>query len=100
MTRSQLIERLYKRFGGRYSEDEVRSLAFELLDQIGHSVASGRRVELRGFGAFSLRRLRSKRGRNPRTREFVPLQERNAIYFRASKRMRESVKNVIPDNNQ
>ena len=97
MTRSELIERLYKRFGGRYSETEVRDLSFALLDQVGKAVTSGRRVELRGFGAFSLRRLRSKRGRNPRTREFVPLQERNTIYFRASKRMRESVKDVIPE---
>ena len=97
MTRSELIERLSKRFGGKYSETEVRDLSFALLDQVGKAVTSGRRVELRGFGAFSLRRLRSKRGRNPRTREFVPLQERNTIYFRASKRMRESVKDVIPE---
>ena len=100
MTRSQWIERLYNRFGGKYSEVEVRDLSFELLDQIGNAVTSGRRVELRGFGAFSLRRLRSKSGRNPKTNQFVPLQERNTIYFRASKRMRESVRDVISEDKQ
>ena len=98
MTRSKLIARLSQQFAGRYSEAEVHKLVLELIEQIGANVTSGRRVELRGFGALSLRRLGSKRGRNPRTNQSLALEARNSIYFRASKQMRESVKDVIPKN--
>ena len=98
MTRSKLIARLSQSFSDRYSEAEVRKLVLELIGQIGSNVTSGRRVELRGFGALSLRRLGSKKGRNPRTNQSLDLEARNSIYFRASKQMRESVKDVIPKN--
>ena len=97
MTRSELITRLTARFEGKYSEDEVRNLLAELFDQIGDLIIAGRRVELRGFGALSLRRLGSKKGRNPKTSERIDLEERNAIYFRAAKQMRENVQNVMPE---
>ena len=96
MTRSKLIARLSQSFSDRYSEAEVRKLVLELIGQIGSNVTNGRRVELRGFGALSLRRLGSKRGRNPRTNQSLDLEARNSIYFRASKQMRENVKDVIP----
>ena len=98
MTRSKLIARLYQTFADRYSEAEVRKLVLELIRQIGSNVTSGRRVELRGFGALSLRRLSSKKGRNPRTNQSLALEARNSIYFRASKQMRDNVKDVIPQD--
>ena len=97
MTRSELITRLTARFDGKYSEHEVRNLLTDFFGQIGDLVIAGRRVELRGFGALSLRRLSSKKGRNPKTSERIDLEERNAIYFRASKQMRENVKNITPE---
>ena len=97
MTRSELIVRLTARFEGKYSDNEVRDLLTELFDQIGDLIIAGRRVELRGFGALSLRRLGSKKGRNPKTSERIDLEERNAIYFRAAKQMRENVQDVMPE---
>ena len=100
MTKSQLITRLHERFGNRFSEHQVKDMVSTLFDEMGERVVQGQRVELRGFGSFSLRHLGSKAGRNPRTNAVIPLAERNTIYFRPSKKMRLNVQDVIPQPSQ
>ncbi len=59
-----------------------------------NELASGGRVEIRGFGSFSLRHYRARMGRNPRTGESVPVAQKHSLRFKAglelSKRVRES----------
>jgi integration host factor subunit beta len=54
-------------------------------------LAQGERIEIRGFGAFSLRRRESRVGRNPRTGELVVLPERHVPHFKPGKELRERV---------
>ena len=96
MTRNDLINQLVLKFAGKYPEYQIREMTIALLQEMGDRIAAGDPVELRGFGSFRLRRLNSKSGRNPRTNEVIPLQQRNTIYFRPSKQMREGVIDTIP----
>ena len=70
-------------------ENEVESLINIILQEISQSLKEGKRVELRGFGAFSLRKRAARVARNPRTGEQVKVADRNSVYYRAGKALRE-----------
>jgi integration host factor subunit beta len=59
-----------------------------VFDQITAALARGDRVELRGFGAFTVRRRNARIGHNPRTREVVPVDKKTVPFFRASNTLR------------
>ena len=60
-----------------------------ILDEIALALARGDRVELRGFGAFSVKRREARTGRNPRTGEQVSVDEKSVPFFKTGKEMRE-----------
>jgi integration host factor subunit beta len=62
-----------------------------VLDEIAKALERGDRVELRGFGAFSVRRRPARKGRNPRTGDEVHVKEKHVPFFRAGKELRERV---------
>jgi len=62
-----------------------------VLDQISAALERGERVELRGFGAFSVRRRPARLGRNPRTGDSVAVKEKAVPFFKAGKELRERV---------
>jgi integration host factor subunit beta len=86
MTKSELAARLLARRAIR-SQDAEKIVA-AVLDTIAASLASGGRVELRGFGSFSVRQTPSRIGRNPRTGDQVAIREKRHVHFRAGKNMR------------
>lgn len=93
MTKSELIKRLKARYDahgheGLYLKDISQALDI-VLDEISETLARGDRVELRGFGSFSIRKRAPRKARNPKTGESVFLGERKAIYYRAGKELRE-----------
>lgn len=90
MTKSELVKNLTKKFP-HLKEKEVESLLAIILQEISSSLAKGDRVELRGFGAFSLRKRAARTARNPRTGEKVKVEDRNSIYYRAGKGLREYI---------
>ncbi len=92
MTKSQLIARLAKRFPHLYQRD-VETLVNTLLGEISGGLIDGNRIELRGFGAFSIRKRSPRLARNPKNGEAVKVKERYAIYFRAGKELRERINN-------
>lgn len=102
MTKSELILRLSKRFPHLYQRD-VEKLVNTILDNISDTLVTGGRVELRGFGAFSVRKREARKARNPKNGQEVRIGERYSIYFRTGKELRERVNDVIPkdddDNN-
>ena len=59
-----------------------------IFDQITGALARGERVELRGFGAFTVKQRNARIGRNPRTGEEVPVDEKAVPFFKAGKEMR------------
>ena len=63
-----------------------------MLDQMAECLAGGGRIEIRGFGSFTVRLCRARVGRNPRTGAPVSLPARYAVYFKPGKKLRERVK--------
>lgn len=88
MTRSQLIARLVERNPHLMTRDAERVVA-TVFDTISDALANGERVELRGFGAFSVKRRDARQGRNPRTGETVEVGVKNAPYFKTGKELRD-----------
>lgn len=95
MTKSELIQRLSKRYPHLYQRD-IEVLVNTMFDEITKALATGNRVELRGFGAFSVRQREARAARNPKNGAMVSVGSRNAIYFRTGKELRERITNVIP----
>jgi integration host factor subunit beta len=88
MTRSQLIMRLAELNPHLYHRDIERIVA-TVFDEISAALSRGDRVELRGFGAFSVKRRGARLGRNPRTGESVHVAAKHLPYFKTGKELRE-----------
>jgi integration host factor subunit beta len=88
MTKSDLIQRLAKQYPHLYLRD-IEKLVNTVFGEIGGALCEGRRVELRGFGAFSVRERTARAARNPRTGDKVQVGTRFAPYFRMGKELRE-----------
>ena len=88
MTRSELIAKLAARNPTLYHRD-IERLVGTILDEIGGALERGDRVELRGFGAFSVRERKARLGRNPRTGTSVEVAEKKVPFFKMGKGMRE-----------
>ncbi|HCK20329.1 MULTISPECIES: integration host factor subunit beta [Thalassospira] len=88
MTKSELIARLAEMNPHLYQRDVERIVA-TIFDEITDALARGDRVELRGFGAFSVKQRDARIGRNPRTGDAVPVGEKKVPYFKTGKQLRE-----------
>ena len=90
MTKSELIEVLASKQSHLALKD-VELAVKTLLDQMGQSLARRERIEIRGFGSFSLHRRPARMGRNPKTGEAVSLPEKHVPHFKPGKELRERV---------
>jgi integration host factor subunit beta len=88
MTRSQLILRLAELNPHLFHRDIERIVA-TVFDEVSAALARGERVELRGFGAFSVKSRGARVGRNPRTGEAVQVAAKHSPYFKTGKELRE-----------
>lgn len=88
MIKSELVQRLAELNPHLYQRD-VENIVNAVLDEITQSLADGRRVELRGFGAFSIKHRPARTGRNPRTGESVAVEEKWVPFFKTGKELRE-----------
>lgn len=88
MIRSELVHKLCVDFPD-LTQREVESVVGALFDTITDQLATGGRVELRGFGAFSSRKRDARVGRNPRTGASVDVDAKRVPYFKPGKEMRE-----------
>jgi len=88
MTKSELIQYLAEQNPHLYQRDIERVVA-TIFDEIAAALAHGERVELRGFGAFSVKRRDARVGRNPRTGETVRVAEKFIPFFKTGKELRE-----------
>mgnify|MGYP005638249665 FL=1 len=88
MTKSELIQRLAERNPHLLQRDAERIVA-TILEEITAALARGDRVELRGFGAFSVKQRAARTGRNPRTGEAVDVDAKVVPYFKTGKELRE-----------
>ncbi|GAO78328.1 MULTISPECIES: integration host factor subunit beta [unclassified Sphingopyxis] len=88
MIRSELVQKIASENSDLRLE-EVERIVDTFFDSIVDQLASGGRVELRGFGAFSTRSRESRVGRNPRTGASVDVKAKSVPYFKPGKEMRE-----------
>ena len=88
MTKSELIQRIAEQNPHLYHRD-VERIVSTIFDEITEALSQGDRVELRGFGAFSVKRRDARVGRNPRTGESVSVSEKYIPFFKTGKQLRE-----------
>jgi integration host factor subunit beta len=90
MTKSELIARLAEANPHLYQRD-VERIVTTIFDEIASALARGDRVELRGFGAFSVKKRDPRTGRNPRTGETVSVDGKAVPFFKTGKQLREKL---------
>ncbi len=90
MTKSELIARIAAANPHLYHRD-VERIVTTIFDEITMALARGDRVELRGFGAFSVKERDSRMGRNPRTGEAVNVSAKYVPFFKTGKELREKL---------
>ena len=88
MIKSELVLKIAEQNPHLYQRD-VEILVNAILDTISDALARGDRVELRGFGAFSVKHRPARAGRNPRTGAHVPVDQKSVPFFKTGKEMRE-----------
>tara|TARA_B100001996_G_scaffold322701_1_gene267594 strand:+ start:590 stop:868 length:279 start_codon:yes stop_codon:yes gene_type:complete len=92
MNRSKLISNLIEK-NQFLSKNDVEDSVSLVLATVSDTLAQGGRVELRGFGSFSTRKRNRRISRNPKTGKSILVQEKKHPYFRASKRLKETLNN-------
>ena len=90
MTKSELIERIAE-LQPQLSTKDVELAVKTIIEQMSQSLASGERIEIRGFGSFSLHYRAPRKGRNPKTGDAVELEGKSVPHFKPGKEMRERV---------
>ena len=88
MIKSELIQQIAEDNPHLYQRD-VERIVSTLFEEITAALERGDRVELRGFGAFSVKKRDARMGRNPRTGAAVPVPEKSVPFFKAGKELRE-----------
>ncbi|MBC66156.1 MAG: integration host factor subunit beta [Paracoccaceae bacterium] len=88
MIRSELVQKIADENPHLYQKD-VERIVGTIFDEIINAMAAGDRVELRGFGAFSVKKRKARLGRNPRTGEAVDVGEKHVAFFKTGKLLRD-----------
>ena len=95
MIKSELVQVIAAENPHLYQRD-VEQIVNAILDAIGDALARGDRVELRGFGAFSVKNRPARVGRNPRTGDRVDVTEKHVPFFKTGKEMRDRLNGGKP----
>ncbi|KLN62573.1 integration host factor subunit beta [Kiloniella spongiae] len=94
MTKSELIQHIAEQNPHLYHRD-VERIVTTIFDEISNALSDGNRVELRGFGAFSVKHRDARVGRNPRTGESVEVDSKHIPFFKTGKQLRERLNNGV-----
>ena len=97
MTKSELILRLAELNPHLY-QSHTEQIVDTVFEEITKALASGARVELRGFGAFSIKQRKARTGRNPRTGETVQVENKRVPFFKIGKKMHERLNGITSDS--
>ena len=94
MNKSYLVQRLNDR-NSLLSPGDIELTINNIINLISESLSQGERIEIRGFGSFSVRKRDKRIGRNPKTGKHISVEKKYHPYFRASKDVKETLKNSI-----
>ena len=95
MIKSELVQRIAAQNPHLYQRD-VENIVNAILGEVTNAMAGGDRVELRGFGAFSVKHRPARTGRNPRTGAHVSVEQKSVPFFKTGKEMRERLNKTGP----
>jgi integration host factor subunit beta len=95
MIKSELVQRIATQNPHLYQRD-VENIINAILGEVTTAMSKGDRVELRGFGAFSVKNRPARTGRNPRTGEHVSVAQKSVPFFKTGKEMRERLNRTPP----
>ncbi len=90
MTKSELIEALAAK-QNQLTQKDIDAAVKTLLEHMSQALAGGERIEIRGFGSFSLHHRPARTGRNPKTGETVELPAKHVPHFKPGKELRDRV---------
>ena len=90
MIKSELVQKISEENPHLFQRD-VERLVNTIFNEITDAMSSGRRIELRGFGAFSVKHRKPRLGRNPRTGRSVQVEEKVVPFFKPGKLMRDKL---------
>ena len=90
MTKSEVIERMVMKQTHLPAKD-IELTVKHILSLMSESLASGERIEIRGFGSFSLHYRPARIGRNPKTGEEIPIKARRVVTFHSSQKLKTSI---------
>jgi len=94
VTKRELVIEVSEKLG--YTQNEVSAVVQVTLDTITEALVEGNRLEIRNFGVFELKVRDARTGRNPRTGEAVPIEEKRVAVFKPGKALKELVESRIP----
>ena len=94
MIRSELIQKIADENPHLYQRD-IEAIINRILNEIGDALGRGDRIELRGFGAFSVKQRAARIGRNPRTGDSVAVAKKVAPFFKTGKELRDRLNHRI-----
>ena len=95
MIKSELVQLIANRNPHLFLRD-VENIVNAIFEEITDALAAGNRVELRGFGAFSVKNRPARTGRNPRTGAAVEVEEKWVPFFKTGKELREQLNRTEP----
>ena len=93
MNKSDIIDKIYALYP-KLNKLECKKIVDALFRSLGESVYQGNRIEIRGFGCFSLKRRKAGFVRNPRAGTALESEARNLLYFRAGKELKQRVDKI------
>jgi len=99
MTKSELIDFIAAK-QSQLSVKDVELAVKTIIEQMAETLASGERIEIRGFGSFSLHYRAPRIGRNPKTGESVGLAGKHVPHFKPGKELRDRVNQILEQNAQ
>lgn len=94
MTKSELIERL-SYHAGDLNKRDAEVVVNTIFDSIGDALIDGDRVEIRGFGSFTVREREAREARNPKSGEVVSIPAKKTPFFKTGKELRSRVNNGV-----
>lgn len=98
MTKKQLIQRLAERLD--ISQKEAKVIVDTVIEEMEEALIRGERIELRGFGTFSIRRYEGYKGRNPRTGEVVDVPPKRLPHFKVAKETKDRINRSPQDQSK
>ena len=89
MTKADIVEIVFEKVG--FSKKDVSSVVEQIFESIKDALENGDKVKISGFGNFTIRQKRARRGRNPQTGTEITIEERKVMTFKASQLLKKAI---------